>query len=344
MKDIQYTLVKIPIKEIINQDYNVTIDRETEIKNEYLITQGTSLLFDQIERLRGKFSSHINEVILIVAKKNPKQEQYLRHILKEGFVYNGIHYSRFGKSASQGKDGITAFVCDDIFDELYKITQMDIEVEECVISKYEAQRCLPFSSCTLIHNYMPNIIIIDEYEKKNKKTLTNEQILEEIAENSKTKKNVPKSRGGIVVRGVHDVSVRFSKCCNPVPGDEIVGFITRGRGISIHRTDCVNVMNLAEADRVRIMEADWQEERGKGEKYLGEIQIFCNNRTGLLADISKIFTERNIDVQGINSRTSKQDVATISMSFMIGGKDELNKLVDKIRMVDSVLDIVRSSS
>ena len=165
MKAIQYTLIKIPIKEIINQDYNVTMDRDTEIKNEYLITQGTSLLFDQIERLRGKFTSHINEVILVVAKKNPKQEEHLRHILSEGFTYNGIHYSRFGKSASQGKDGITAFVCDEIFDELYKITQMDIEVEECVISKYEAQRCLPFSSCTLIHDYMPNIVIIGEYEK-----------------------------------------------------------------------------------------------------------------------------------------------------------------------------------
>ena len=186
--------------------------------------------------------------------------------------------------------------------------------------------------------------LIDEYEKKNKKTLTNEQILEEMAENAKTKKNVVKSMGGIVVKGVHDVSVRFSKCCNPVPGDEIVGFITRGRGISIHRTDCVNVMSLTESDRVRLMEADWQEEREKGEKYLVEIQIFCNNRTGLLADISKIFTERNIDVQSMNSRTSKQEIATISMSFMIGGKDELNKLVDKIRMVDSVLDIVRASN
>lgn len=165
MKAIQYTLIKIPLKEIINQDYNVVIDRETEIKNEYLITQGTSLLFDQIERLRGKFTSHIKEVILVVAKKNPKQEEFLRHILNEGFTYNGVHYSRFGKSASQGKDGITAFVCDDIFNELYRITQMDIEVDECVISKYEAQRCLPFSSCTLIHNYMPNIVIIDEYEK-----------------------------------------------------------------------------------------------------------------------------------------------------------------------------------
>ena len=186
--------------------------------------------------------------------------------------------------------------------------------------------------------------LIEEYDKKNKKPLTNEQILEEIAEIAKTKKMVAKSRGGIVVKGVHDVSVRFSKCCNPVPGDEIVGFITRGRGISIHRTDCVNVMNLQESERVRLMEADWQEEREKGEKYLVEIQIFCNNRTGLLADISKIFTERNIDVQSMNSRTSKQEIATISMSFMIGGKDELNKLVDKIRMVDSVLDIIRASN
>ena len=161
----QYTLVKIPIKELIKQDFDATIDRETEIKNEYLIKQGDSPLFDQIERLRGKKSEHINELMLVVAKKNPKQEKDLRYILDKGFIYNGIHYSRFGKSASQGKDGITAFVCDEIFDELYMITQMDIKIDECVISKYEAQRCLPFSSCTLIENYMPRIIIIGEYEK-----------------------------------------------------------------------------------------------------------------------------------------------------------------------------------
>lgn len=161
----QYTLVKVPIKEIILQDYDVNIDRDREISEEYLISQGSSPLFDQIERLRGKFSAHINEIILVVAKKNPKQERALKDILKEGFVYNGVHYNRFGKSASQGKDGITAFVCDDIFDELYMITQMDIKIDECVISKYEAQRCLPFSSCTLIKDYMPNIVIIGEYEK-----------------------------------------------------------------------------------------------------------------------------------------------------------------------------------
>ena len=161
----QYTLVKIPIKEIIKQEYDVELTQDQEIDNEYLIKQGDSPLFDQIEILRGRLSDRISEIILVVAKKNPSQEEYLKYILDNGFYYNGIHYKRFGKSASQGKDGITAFICDDIFDELYMATQMDIEIDECVISKYEAQRCLPFSSCTLIHDYMPNIIIIGEYEK-----------------------------------------------------------------------------------------------------------------------------------------------------------------------------------
>lgn len=167
-----YTLIKIPIKELIDNDYNVNITREEEIEKEYLIAQGDSLLFDQIERLRGRRSKHINELILMVAKKNPKTEEQLRYVLENGFTYNGIHYSRFGKSASMAKQGVTVFVCNEIFDELYRITQMDIDIDECVISKYEAQRCLPFSSCTLIHDYMPNIVIVGEY----KKTLKNQFI------------------------------------------------------------------------------------------------------------------------------------------------------------------------
>jgi len=130
----QYTLIKLPIKEIILQNYNVFLTRDEELNKDYLITQPSSLLFDQVERLRGSYTSHINEIILIVAKKNPKQEKELRHILNNGFTYNNIHYSRFGKSASQGRDGITAFLCDELFKELYMITQMNIEISECVIS------------------------------------------------------------------------------------------------------------------------------------------------------------------------------------------------------------------
>lgn len=149
----------------MNDTYSVSLDRETEIEREYLIEQGNSPLFDQIERIRGYKTTHIKELLLVVAKKNPRQEKYLRDILNNGFTYNGVHYTRFGKSASQGKDGITAFISDNIFEELYMITQMDIEIDECVISKYEAQRCLVFSSCTLIPDYIPNIVIIGEYEK-----------------------------------------------------------------------------------------------------------------------------------------------------------------------------------
>lgn len=161
----QYTMLKLPIQELISQKFDVTMDSDTAAQKGYLIAQENSLLLDQIERLRGKEASHVSEIILIVARKNPRQEKELRRLLSEGFLYNNVHYTRFGKSASQGKDGITAFVCDQMFEELYRVTQMDIPVKECVISKYEAQRCLSFSSCTIIRGYMPNIVIIGEYEK-----------------------------------------------------------------------------------------------------------------------------------------------------------------------------------
>ena len=154
-----------------------------------------------------------------------------------------------------------------------------------------------------------------------------------------------KSKGGIVVKGIDDVAVRFSRCCNPVPGDEIVGFVTRGRGVSIHRTDCVNVVNMNESDRLRMIEAEWQGfSGGSGEKYATEITIYANNRTGLLVDLSKVFTERGIDLTGINSRLSKQGTATLSVSFEISGTEELNRIIEKIRQIDSVIDIERAAT
>ena len=146
------------------------------------------------------------------------------------------------------------------------------------------------------------------------------------------------------MRGLHDVAGRFSKCCSPIPGDEIVGFVTRGRGITIHRTDCVNILNMSETDRTRLIEAEWQQTDTRvSEKYMAELQIYANNRTGLLVDLSKIFTERKIDMKNINCRTNKQDKATISVSFEIGSKEELASLVEKIRQVESVLDVERTT-
>ena len=185
--------------------------------------------------------------------------------------------------------------------------------------------------------------LVEAYDKENKKNLTDEQVLEAASE-TQEKLHIAKSKSGIVVKGIHDVAVRFSKCCNPIPGDEIVGFVTRGRGITIHRTDCVNVLNMSETDRTRLIEAEWQQPDTKEkEKYMAEIQVYANNRTGLLVDLSKIFTERKIDLRSINSRTSKQEKATISMSFEIGSKEELRSLLEKIRQVESVIDVERTT-
>ena len=185
--------------------------------------------------------------------------------------------------------------------------------------------------------------LVEAYDKENKKNLTDEQVLEAASE-TQEKLHIAKSKSGIVVKGIHDVAVRFSKCCNPIPGDEIVGFVTRGRGITIHRTDCVNVLNMSETDRTRLIEAEWQQPDTKEkETYMAEIQVYANNRTGLLVDLSKIFTERKIDLRSINSRTSKQEKATISMSFEIGSKEELRSLIEKIRQVESVIDVERTT-
>ena len=153
----------------------------------------------------------------------------------------------------------------------------------------------------------------------------------------------PSQKGGILVKGIDDVAVRFSKCCNPVPGDEIVGFITRGRGVSIHRKDCLNMVDLPESDKARIIDAQWQEnsESMTSGSYLTKINIYANNRSGIFADVSRILTESNIDVSSMNSRVSKQGLATISMSFEIHGKDELRKLMEKLNGIESVVGIDR---
>ena len=186
----------------------------------------------------------------------------------------------------------------------------------------------------------------DLYDRDHKKAMTNEEVLASIAEAGATSINrtaAIKSKSGIVVRGIADLSVRFSKCCSPVPGDEIVGFVTRGRGISIHRTDCVNMMNLPEIERARVIDAEWQAPEDATEKYVAEIDIYANNRNGLLADITKALTEKNISILSLNTRVSRQGLATLQTSFEVESREELNRVIEKIRGIESVVDIERAT-
>lgn len=184
------------------------------------------------------------------------------------------------------------------------------------------------------------------YERDHKKVLSNEEVLAGIMEASAgaaAKQMMPRKGSGIVVKGIADLSVRFSKCCSPVPGDEIVGFVTRGRGISIHRSDCVNMMSLPEVERARMIDAEWQDDNGTKESYMAELTIFANDRSGLLADISRAFTEKNINIISLNTRTNKQGLVTMQTSFEIRGREELSRVVEKLRQIDSILDIERTN-
>ncbi len=183
--------------------------------------------------------------------------------------------------------------------------------------------------------------LLEEYKQDEANKVTEEQIVDKINTPGRDNNN---SKDGIVVKGIHDISVRFSKCCAPVPGDEIVGYVTRGRGVSIHRTDCVNVINMSDFDRARLIEADWAPGLIQATSlYTAEINIYAYDSQGLIFKLTKLFNEENINLTGLNVRLNKQGKATLSVKFQIRSKDQLNKVIDKIRNIEGIIDIERTS-
>ncbi len=192
--------------------------------------------------------------------------------------------------------------------------------------------------------------LLDDFNKKYKKNeMTDEDVIENASSaqaQEQLNNHDAKHRDGIVVKGIHDVAVRFSKCCSPVPGDEIVGFVTRGRGVTIHRTDCINILNMSSADRARLIDAEWDKPSSAfiEEKYEASITIFAENKPGILVEVSKVMSSRGINITKLMSITNKQNVATIEMSFKVASTDELSKVIEKLNIIDGVIDIQRTTN
>lgn len=189
----------------------------------------------------------------------------------------------------------------------------------------------------------------DEYLKEKRKTQTAEEMLQDFEKTvdqkpiSKKKKN----KSGIVVEGIGDVAVRFSKCCSPVPGDEIIGFVTRGRGVTIHRTDCINILNLDDEERGRLINAERDAQYTHGDivsaSYLAEIRVIANDRNGLLFEISRLLADEDVAVKGFNIRTTKDMLAIFNITLEIRTKDQLTRITKRIKSVKDVIDIERVS-
>ena len=300
---------------------------------DYVIKNGDRIEIITSQNSKGPSRDWLNVVKSTQAKN--KINQWFKNELKEDNIV-------------KGKDLLAAYCKAKGINisDLIKNTYM-----EAIMRKYGFRDCDSVLAA-IGHGALKEGQIINKmqelYDRDHKKEMSNEEVLQTIVENGAMmmRPGSGRSRSGIVVKGIADLSVRFSKCCSPVPGDEIVGFVTRGRGISIHRTDCVNMLSLPEMERARLIDAEWQTGDGDGAqegKYMAEIRIFANNRNGLLADISKALTERNIDILSMNTKTNKQGLATLQTAFEISGREELNRIIDKIRNIESVIDIERTT-
>ena len=191
--------------------------------------------------------------------------------------------------------------------------------------------------------------LIEIYLFEQKRSKTADELIKEQEDKLRAQMDVSSVQGkshkgkqGVYVHGVGDIDVRLSRCCSPVPGDEIVGFVTRGRGVSIHRTDCINIINLSEDERARLLEAEWITGDNKNTgTYEAEIRVFAPNRNGLTMDILKVLMDEGVPVQNVSARATKHDDAVVDLAMMITGREQLETVCKKILAVKGVENIER---
>ena len=179
--------------------------------------------------------------------------------------------------------------------------------------------------------------LLEEYKKENKE-IEIEQKIAELKE-SKTIERRHTSKTGIEVKGIENCLVKLSKCCNPLPGDEIIGYITKGRGVSIHRADCINCKELLSEEQ-RLIEVKWQQEAKAS--YIAELKIYANDRTGLLADVALALKEIKANMTSLNARTTNVKEVIIELDVEVEDTEKLNKVIKVLRKVDSVYEVQRS--
>ena len=175
-----------------------------------------------------------------------------------------------------------------------------------------------------------------EYRKDHKEEDIEEKLKE--LETTRAQKKTKPSNNGVIVKGIDNCLVKLSKCCNPLPGDEIIGYITRGRGVSVHRKDCVNIKDLFKEEN-RIIDVAWEKEQQAS--YDVNLTVLANDRLGLLADIMNVLSNTKANLVEINGKTGKNRIALIDITIEIKNLDELNNILKSIRKVDSVYEVKR---
>lgn len=186
---------------------------------------------------------------------------------------------------------------------------------------------------------------LTEKERRERERERQKQAADELMNQPVQKKENEKLKirheGGVVIQGVDNLLIRFSRCCNPVPGDDIVGYITKGRGVSIHRSDCPNVKNSEEIKQ-RLIDVSWEEDAAEvGKEYDADLEVYGYNRSGLLNDILQAVSSVSKNLVSVEAKPNKNKMATVSLTLSIQNLAHLQKIVDKIKNVPDVYSVRR---
>lgn len=267
-------------------------------------------------------SNQAKSKIRLWFKKAKKEENMLKgkELLEKELKKQSVNYSDIAKG--------------EMYDRLmkrYNIHSMD--------DLYALIGLGGFSVSTLISRLKEDNGFVNKDKEKENKEILSKAIEEQIA---KSARQPEPNSNGITVKGESNLMVRFAKCCSPVPGDDILGYITKGRGVSVHRKDCTNLQNLIDTDAERVVEVSWGSAQGTA--YFAEIQVQADDRDGLLADIMSVITELKLQLSAVNANLAKKGSALVTVKIKITSVESLKDLMKRLKRLKGVVDVYRVNS
>ena len=282
-------------------------------------------------------SGDIVEIITSDNSKGPSRDwlKFVKSTSAKNKILSWFKKAEKAQNIEKGKELIEkelkriGFLHSDLFKNQYIEPMLEKYKYKSIEEMYEAVGFGANSSGKVIAR------MLQEYRKEHEEENIEAKI-EELAKSRKQK--IKPTDSGIIVKGIDNCLVKLSKCCNPLPGDEIVGYITKGRGVSVHRKDCVNVKELF-SDENRMIDVEWYDKNAT--TYQADIEIFSSDRSSLLVDILKEITTTKVKLLNVNTRTTKERIAIIEMTLEVESLDELYKAQKAIRKVDSVYEVRR---
>ena len=289
-------------------------------------------------------NGNIVEIITSSASKGPSID-WLK-IVKSSNARNKIraYLKKENKSDSieKGKDALEKYVRRKGYDPQFVLTNTKITklIKSLNISSTDELYAQTSHGGAFLSKVASSLIGY-YHEEKQEELKKTENSLENIQ--LEKKKSEVKDATGVKVNGVDNLLIRFSRCCNPVPGDEIVGFITKGRGISVHRRDCINIVSLDEKDLGRLIDVQWDQTYAS-KNYDVDIYILAEDRKGMFSDLSKACENMDVHITGVNAKSGRNhDITNITLTVSISGTTEMEKLLKSFRMIPGVVDAYRAT-